>query len=463
MEFLDRQAETGRIKQALAYNESRLVVLYGRRRLGKTRIIQQIRKKNDIYFTANQRESSLQIAALARAVAKMIPGFDAVIYPDWESCLNTFNERISGISLKDRQAMPALILDEFPYLVKSAPELPSLIQGMFDRRDTLHFHLLLSGSSQQMMQQLVLDSSAPLYGRADEIIRLMPMNVYWLKEGLQCSALEAVEEYAIWGGIPRYWEIRKQEKQRTKAIIKHIMDPHGILHDEPLRLFLDDSRDTVQMFTLVETIASGAQRLSEIASRMGKPATHLNRPLNKLIELGYIKREIPFGENQRNSKRSLYRIADPYINFYFSFVVPEKPSLNLGLAESLYREWVTPAFSQYCAAWWEELCRASVPKLFTNQAFRPGQRWWGSNTQKEQIEIDILSASMDGSVLLIGEAKWSSTVNIPSVCNSLTQKTETLPWFQGKKIHKVLFLKEKPAYVPEGYQVFTPEDVVNAL
>lgn len=173
-------------------------------------------------------------------------------------------------------------------------KLPSVIQKLFDHRSALSFHLILSGSSQQMMHNLVVDSTSPLYGRADEIIKLAPMDIYWLREALGCSSVEAVEEYCIWGGVPRYWELRKTEGSIKDAVVKHILDSHGVLHEEPVRLFLDDSRDTVQMSTLITIISSGVHRLSEIASRMGKPATHLNRPLQRLIDLGYLKREIPF-------------------------------------------------------------------------------------------------------------------------------------------------------------------------
>jgi len=192
MDFVNRSNEINRIEQLRLRDESALLILYGRRRIGKTRLLQRITNANDIYFIADQSETPLQIRAFATAVSKQVPGFSRATYPDWESFFMTLSER-----LKKRVT---LIIDEFPYLVKNSPELPSVIQKLFDNREELSFHLFLCGSSQQMMQKLVLDSAAPLYGRANETIKLMPMNVYWLKQALHCSGTEAIEEYSLWGG-----------------------------------------------------------------------------------------------------------------------------------------------------------------------------------------------------------------------------------------------------------------------
>ena len=353
MKFVNRKSEMERIRSLRNNRESTLLILYGRRRTGKTSLLQQLKKENDIFFTATQNEKTLQIRALASLISKNIPGFDRVNYPDWESLFLSFNERLNK--------RVTLIVDEFPYLVKNAPELPGLIQKLFDRRDQLSYHLFLCGSSQQMMHNLVIDSTSPLYGRANEIIKLQPLSIDGLVQVLNVSPVKAVEEFSVWGGIPRYWELRSGNKNLKEAIIHHILDRHGVLFEEPFRLFLDDSRDTVQMSGLITLVASGVNRLSEIASRMEKPSTHLNRPLQKLIDLGYLKREVPFGSSYRNAKKTLYKVADPFMNFFFRYVVPEKSLLELGHAKAVYDQIVEPDFPVYCSAYWEELCRESLP------------------------------------------------------------------------------------------------------
>ena len=455
MEFFNRQKELVRLDRAFATEQSKLVVVYGRRRLGKTRLLQQVLKKDDIYFIADQRESAIQIVSFARIIAAKIDAFDKVTYPDWESLFISLSKRV--------KTGTTVFIDEFPYLVKNAPALPSILQKLLDNRETFGFHLALCGSSQQMMQKMVIDQGSPLYGRADEIIKIAPMSVYWLKQALNCSYTQAIEEYSVWGGVPRYWEIRHEAASLKEAITRQIFDVHGVLHEEPQRLFLDDTRDAVQMHTLISVIANGAHRLSEISSRLGKPATQLNRPLQKLIELDYIKREIPWNLSIRNTKKTLYKINEPFIHFYYRFVIPHKTSLELGYVEQVYRNVFQNAFSDFCSEVWEELCRRAVPNLFEHPQFEPGSRWWGTGINKEPLEIDIVAQSLDKKKMLIGEAKWSSTRNIKSLTRQLEQRTSELPFTRDKHVILALFLKEKSQTdIPTNVWVFTPEDIVKA-
>lgn len=456
MEFYDRHKELKRLKDALTGKHGKLVVVYGRRRIGKTRMLQQLVKTSDIYFIADQRETKLQIVSFAKEVASRIETFDKVTYPDWE---------VFFMSLAQRAAKGTTIfIDEFPYLVRSAPELPSVLQKMLDRKEKLDFNLVLSGSSQQMMQKMVIDNHSPLYGRASEVIRLTAIRPGWLPKALNCSYSAAVEEFCVWGGVPRYWEIRKESGSLKEAIVHQVLDKHGILHEEPMRLFLDDTRDTVQLHTLISIIATGANRLSEIASRIGKPATHLNRPLQRLIELGYIKRETPYGALRRNTKKTLYKVSEPFMLFYYRFVVPEKTTLELGYVDQIFKQIFENQFSRHCSEVWETMCREALPNLFDHNIFQPGSRWWGNNSEHQQMELDIVANSVDEQEIVIGEAKWSSSRNLSVVIKALKKKVATFPFTQNRRIILALFvkldtLKEKP---PDVF-VFTPEDVIKAL
>lgn len=455
MEFLNRQKEVERLSRNLNADAFRLMVVYGRRRMGKTRLLQKLLNEEDIYFIADQRESPVQIRSFARQIGLKIKNFDKATYPDWESLF------LSLARWMDKRR--TIFIDEFPYLVKNAPELPSILQKIIDDSEPLPYHLVICGSSQQMMQKMVIDQNAPLYGRANEIIKLNPMSIYWLKEALNCSFQQAIEEYSVWGGVPRYWEIRLQEGSLRDTIVNQVFDINGLLHEEPLRLFLDDARDSVQMHTLISIIASGANRLSEIGARIEKPVTQLNRPLQRLIELGYIKREIPFGMSKRTTKKTLYKIADPFMHFYYKFVVPEKTALELGYTEKTYDSLVKERLSDYCAETWEELCRRAIPALLEPKLFEPGARWWGHDLNNNPAEMDIVSQSNDKEDILLGEAKWSSTRNLRAVMKKLDQKAQYLPFVNGKTVHKALFIKEKPKKPPKGYLIFTPKDVINAF
>jgi AAA+ ATPase superfamily predicted ATPase len=220
MTFVNRTEEQIRIRKILNGSKSGFIVVYGRRRCGKSTLLKRILGESDIYFMADQTESTQQIVLLAQAIATKVPEFDQVKYPDWESLFNMLNNRLTNPI--------TLCLDEFPYLVKSAAQLPAIIQKLIDKGDN-RFHLVICGSSQQLMQGLIIDSTAPLYGRADLILKIKPMKIPYLQEVLQCSAIEAVTEFSVWGGVPRYWELRQQETLFTDALKTHLFSSYGTL------------------------------------------------------------------------------------------------------------------------------------------------------------------------------------------------------------------------------------------
>ena len=292
-DFIDRKDYLERVNNALQREKPQFIVIYGRRRIGKSKLIREIMdwKRKDIYFLSDQTNEANQRMLFAKTATMVgMEDFDKVTYPDWETLLRALNRQVAENS--------TVCLDEFPYLVKSCPSLPSVIQKLLNEK-CLKFNLILCGSSQQLMQGYILDRKEPLYGLADEIIRLTPIPVQYIGQALGCDAQKAIEEYAVWGGIPRYWELRADYKDNETAIEKLLLDNKGFLADEPIRLLRDDMRDTVQASTLLSIIGNGANRLSEIAGRVGKEATQITEPLGKLRELGYIRREVPFGEDEQ--------------------------------------------------------------------------------------------------------------------------------------------------------------------
>ncbi len=449
MKFVNRIEEQKRLKATLNDKNSSFVVVYGRRRLGKSTLIKKVLTTKDVYFLADQTETSQQIRLLAKEIALKIAGFDKVVYPDWNTLFETLN-------LRTTQKF-TLCLDEFPYMVKKSPELPSILQKKLDAK-TLKFNLVLCGSSQTMMKGLVLDAKEPLYGRANQILKLTPINIHYISEYLNCSAIHAIEEYAVWGGIPRYWELRQKNKSLKEAIEYHIINSQGTLYEEPYRLLFDDMRDIIQASTLLSVIGAGANRLSEIAARVEKPATQLSRPLDKLIELGFVAREIPFGENPKNSKKSLYKIADPFMDFYYRFVIPNRSLIELERTSLVLNE-INENLNDYLSRHWEQQCRKAVSGGTLNGVtYTMASRWWGNVSRNEAIEIDLVAQSVDKKSLLVGECKWSKISNGDALIVNLLEKARKLPFAKGKKITPVLFVKECKKM---SDAIFLPEDVLN--
>ncbi len=451
--FVNREKEIERLQQSLEKEESQLIVVYGRRRCGKSTLLRHILPVSAIYFSADLRAVPLQISAFSKQIDKLVPGFSKPVYPDWESLFISLNTIL--------KKKTTVCIDEFPYLVKNSPELPSILQRIIDGNSHNNYHLILCGSSQQMMHSMVLDSSSPLYGRCDEILQIKPMTIRNMTDFLSVTPIEAVREYGIWGGVPRYWEIRKNSDNFKESIKKNILDQNGILYEEPERLFSDEMRTSVQAYSILSLIGAGVHRLSEIAGRLGKPATQLSRMLAFLIQQGYIRRELPFGESTRSTKKSLYKLNDPFLNFYFTFLVPNRSRLEFDLIDQVWED-IEKKYHHYISGIWEDICRKSIPFLeLDNLRFNPAARWWGNGMDFKPMEIDIVAESTDNRTLLIGEVKWSDKTSIFEVKNDLNKKIKNLPFKNNRDIIRALFIKRKPIEASPGWHIFTPVEILN--
>ncbi len=459
MIFLDRTEYIRRLQNALLRSETQFLVLYGRRRIGKSTLLKHVLEleQRDVYFLSDQTSEVHQRTLLAKAIAERIEGFDKVIYPDWETLFVALNRQLTSRLV--------LCLDEFPYMVKSCPSLPSVLQKLLNGK-LLRFDLIICGSSQQLMQGYVLNKREPLYGLANEIIKLTPIPAYYLKQALLCSAVDAVEEFAIWGGIPRYWELRCDYTDKGSAVRQLLLSPQGILHEEPLRLLRDDMRDTVQTSTLLSIIAEGANRISEIASRAGKETSALSEPLTNLRDLGYIRREIPFGDDERNCKKGIYRINDNLLLFYYRFVTPNNSLLELG-RYAIVEEVIRSQFTQFAGDTWEYLCRQYVSgNMLGGIAYKVASRWWGkiqtSTRDNEMVELDVVAESPDKKHILIGECKWTQQENPHRLLHRLQSIAPALPFVKkGQQVHFALFLKNMPTDVSANdVMIYTPADVL---
>ena len=456
MKFVDRIDEAARLKDALAREKFSLVVMYGRRRLGKSTLIKRVLSENDVYFLADRSEGQHQRVLLAKVIAQVFPDFDKLTYPDWESMFRAVNYRT------DKRF--TLCLDEFPYLVEQSSELPSVLQKLVDEKQ-LKYNLVLCGSSQNMMYGLFLDSTAPLYGRADEIMKLAPIHLPYIQEALSLNAMNAIEEYAVWGGVPRYWELRENRISLDDAMWHNILSVNGTLYEEPIKLFQDDVKDIVKTSTIMSYIGTGANRLSEIAARCNEPATNLSRPLKKLVDLGFLEKDVPFGIDEKNAKKSLYKIADPFMAFYYQFVVPNRSFIELGRRLPIEQA-LTAHFSEYVSMQWEKLCRDAVTgNLVDRVVYGKAKRWWGSvlneDKKPEQVEFDVMAESLDKKYLLVGECKWTTQENGKQLTAELLRKANLLPFAKNYTIVPVLFLKNAPTGDSEN--VMLPENIVELM
>ncbi|MEO6191801.1 MAG: DUF234 domain-containing protein [Thermoanaerobaculia bacterium] len=251
-----------------------------------------------------------------------------------------------------------------------------------------------------------------------------------------------------------------------------VLDPLAPLHREPDRLLLEEIPSALETRPLLDAIGAGAHRVSEIAGRLGRPATSMARPLDRLIGLGLVRRELPFGENEKNSRRSLYKIADPFFRLWFRVVAPYRAQLASG-TPAARRQLLARFWDNLCAQSWEELCRHQVTRLPAEKSLGQlgpwgmASRWWHG----VQPEWDLVSDSLDGRRVLLGEVKWSARpfdrrALEPALYDLSTRPIPPLPpRLAGAELIRALFVpaiasRRSAVKVPEGLMLITAEDLL---
>lgn len=425
MKFLNRERELGRLSALMSQPEAALVVLYGQRRVGKTRLALEFCRHHDgLYMVADQSSSTIQRAWFAGVIGRRFPGFADVVYPTWTALFDA----LARSSLAAGWRGP-VVFDEVPYLVQAAPEVASELQRWVDHgAREAGLVVALAGSSQRMMQGLVLNGNSPLFGRARELFEIRPLAPRFLGEALGSDDPRVIfDHFAAWGGIPRYWELAVPFGDDVVAAIDAlVLDSFGPLNGEPDRLLLEELPPAVELRPVLDAIGAGAHRASEIGSRVGSPVTSLGRPLKRLVEVGLVIREVPFGEPGTGGKRSIYRIAAPFMRLWFKTVAPYKAVLATADPAGR-RALLAPRWDEHRASCFEELARSCLPalppdgRLGTTGPWLPGHRWWHGN----EPEWDIVAENTDGG-LLLGEAKWSrrpwTTRQLRSAAAALTRR-----------------------------------------
>ncbi len=412
MKFIDRSEEMERLRRLSRRNDGALAVVYGRRRLGKTRLLLEwVGKHDGLYAVADLSSAQIQRRYFAETVASRFPGFGDVEYRDWQVLLS----RLASEAKRARWRGP-VVFDELPYLVLASPELPSVLQRFVDHeaRDA-KLVVAVAGSSQRMMQGMILSADAPLYGRAQEILQLRPLDPTFLTQAFRTrKGIQLVQHFTAWGGVPRYWELAVEASSNPLSAIEQlVLNPLGPLHREPDRVLIEEVPTALEVRPVLDAIGLGAHRVSEIAARVGRPATSISRPLERLVAMGLARRETPFGEPEKKSRRSLYKIDDPFFRLWFRIVASHRGQLASSSRASRLKL-LGHFWNHLAAAAWEDLCRQRLPLVGPNTPlgrrgpWGPASRWWKAN----EPEWDIVSECLDGKQpegkqLLVGDAKWS--------------------------------------------------------
>ena len=429
--FVDREQEMATLQSEYSRDGSGLVVLYGRRRVGKTTLISEfIRDKNALFFLASEESEAQNRLEFQEKAADFL---NSDLLKNVE--VKSWDVLFRAIIDTHFDSKPVIVLDEFQYLGKSNPAFPSVFQRIWEEilKDR-QVMVILCGSLISMMQSQTLAYDSPLYGRRTAQIRLKQIPfAYYHQFFPDKSRKELIEMYAVTGGVPKYIELFSQSNDIYSAIEACVLNRSGYLYDEPHFLLQQEVSEVGSYFSIIKAIAAGNTKLSAIAGVLEVKSTSLTKYLKTLIDLDILEREVPVTEDSpEKSKKGLYKIKDNYLRFWFAFVYPNMSFIESGhgrivmdkIRKSLVRNHIAFVYEDICRErMWEINAEGVWPFYFSKLG-----RYWDS---KE--EIDIAAIDPDGKNLILGECKyWQEPVGV-SVLRELEAKAKTVSWEKEKR------------------------------
>lgn len=407
--FIGRSNELEFLNNRYNISGSQLIVLYGRRRVGKTETLREFCKgKDHIFYSCTECTDVKQLKAFSeRILTKDIPASKYINqFTDWEQAFSSIMEMTT-------EHKKLLIIDEFPYMVRNNPTIPSIIQKLWDielKNDNVM--IILCGSSMSFIEKEILAEKNPLYGRATGILKMKEMSFYdAIGFFPYFTDAEKIIAYSILGGIPHYLKQFNDQVSLSENIVNNILQRGSILYSEVEFMMRQELRETTVYNTIIEAVALGNTKLNDIYLKTMIDKSKLTVYLKNLINLGLMEREFPVSDGikeQANIHRGLYQLTDNYFRFWYAFVFPNISELESGDAEGVFKYTVNPEMNKYSSKIFENICREYIRKLNKENKlpFRYTKigRWWDKNN-----EIDIMAVDKNKNNIILGECKYQNS------------------------------------------------------
>lgn len=401
------------------------MVIYGRRRVGKTTLIKEFLKNNSaFYYLATEELESQSMKRLANVIARTTKNtlLQKIEFTDW---LDLF-QLIADYKPEEKKV---LVIDEFPYLVRTNSAFPSILQNAWDEflKDS-NVMLILSGSLIGMMQKHALSYDSPLYGRRTAQMRLTPLPFTSIYETQNLPFEQAVEQFALTGGVPKYLEFFEDGRPLEEQLKDAVFSKNGFLYEEPNFLLKSEFLTAVNYFSIIKTIADGNHKLGKIASALGQEPSSLTPYLSTLSDLGFIEKRTPITEkNPEKSRKGLYFIADNFLRFWFCYVYPYKGELELDNMQIVLDEIHKDFKERFVAFAYEDICKDIFAKLCSNNAIsfvpsRIGSYWL--NDYDGDTEINVMSVDHQNKQVFAGECKYHTKPVDAPVYFALKEKVD---------------------------------------
>ena len=422
--FVGRASELALLDRAYHAAAGAFIPIYGRRRVGKSELILRfLAKRPGLYFVGKQAPAALQQREFLREAAGVMgdPLLADAALTDWKTILETI------VSRWTRPEKLVLALDEFQWTAWASPELPSVLQELWDRKWKRNGRvlLILCGSYLGFMEREVLGKKSPLFGRRTAQILLQPFahrDAALFHPSL--ARTEQARTYFVCGGVPWYLECFDQSRSVEANIMAQVLDEHGPLRQEPEFLLREELREVDRYYAILLALASGAATASDIARQAGIGNRALHYYLEQLVQLGYVRKRYPQTGARPRAHDVRYVLADPLLRFWFRFVFPNISHLAQMGAERTFRDRIQPDLDSYFGACFEALCREALPRIYERErvtaAFSVGE-YWDKTTQ-----IDLIGVRDDG-VTDLGECKWGTVRSAAALVAELQAKASRFP------------------------------------
>ncbi|KXB63527.1 ATP-binding protein [Olsenella sp. DNF00959] len=403
--FFGREKELAAL-DAEYQSGSSFVVIYGRRRVGKTALIKQfIQDKPSLYFLASKEDEVLNRRHFAQTAARFTENrlLADASFDDWRPLFGAIADAMSGRPY-------VLAIDEFPYLIGANKAMPSIMQYVWDELlSSTGCTLILCGSSVSMMRDQVLSRTSPLYGRRTSQMRLRPLAFQELREAFPRSSYESVvRSYAITNGVPKYLELFSPDQDFEESIRRNVLSTYGFLYEEPEFLLGEETRGTASYLSILSGVAAGSRKTSELARFLGRKAQEITPYLRPLMSLGFLERRVPFNERYpERSKNGLYEVSDSFLRFWLTYVQPFRGELEMGnmrpsleaMGRSFQSKFVPFEFERICA---EDLARLCLEGRVGITPSRIGGYW----NRTGSLELDVCAQDGGGAKAFLGECKY---------------------------------------------------------
>ena len=404
-QFYCREDELRKLNKRYEDGKFECVIIYGRRRVGKTALINEFCKdKPTIFFSALNTTGKENLGALSKSIMSFERS-DAESAPEFTS----YDAALEELTALSKEKRVVFVIDEYPYLAKAKPAISAMLQHVIDHKwSDSKMYLILCGSSMSFMENQVLGKESPLYGRRTAQFKIQPLDyketaVFHPELSNEDNALI----YGITGGVPHYINKLDVRGSVDEALLENLFDRSGYQYEEPANLLKQELREPAIYNAIIKAIAEGASKLNDIKTKVGEENAVVSKYLKTLIELGIVKKEIPVSE--RPGKKTIYLLSDNFFRFWYRFVPVNASAIDSGRIAKTYSHAVKQYFSDYMGLIFEKMCRDYLLFYAEDLPIELNEigQWWGTDSKtKKQVQIDIVGTPAQGKEYMIGSCKY---------------------------------------------------------